>query len=89
MSKQSTEQQLHQQIAAADKEVQMAQQKMIKLRQQYWDAETELMGAKMAKEELEKQLRTARMTMVDYEPTQEEKDIAEFAERLPELLKRV
>jgi uncharacterized protein (DUF3084 family) len=89
MSKQSDEQLLLDQIVVANKDVLMAQQKMVKLRQQYWDAETELMGFKMAKEDLEQQLKVVRNCSVDYEQTPEEKDIAEFAERLPELLKKV
>jgi SMC interacting uncharacterized protein involved in chromosome segregation len=89
MSKQTTELDLIERLAAADKDVQIAQAKMVKMRQLFWEAETELMGLQLKKEDLQQQLRKARMTIVDLEQTPEEKEIAEFAERLPELLKRV
>lgn len=84
-----TEEELIKSIADAQFDVDSARFRVASAKKELAEAESKFTGCKLHLEILEEQLRVVLFYKPTYELSAREKEIAEFKEKLPDLLKRI
>ena len=84
-----TEEEFNSEIAKCDEDISIARAKMISHKKKFYECESELLTAKLKKEELIDNLRIMKAADINQPPTYRELDIERFKEVLPSILEKL
>lgn len=82
------EEMLQKLLTEADADVYYAVRQIESLKRNIVDAETVLIEAKLRQKKLTEELRVYRDSQIDYEMTDRQKEISNFRNNLPEIMKK-